>query len=120
MIARLRGIIVFTMGCVAGAGCARLDATVSQPGELAGAWARLGSDTAWADTLALIADGTVRDQRSAATSSRLRWAVVRSRLAGTALCIGPARTPECKPYRLEGDTLILGRLPSVTFLRRVH
>jgi hypothetical protein len=105
--------------CIAGIGCATIDASISQPGELTGQWARLGADTAWSDTVRLLADGTVQNQQRASARDSLHWGVLRSQF-GVALCIGSPKAPQCNPYRLEGDTLIVGRLPHVAFLRRVH
>ena len=104
---------------VLAAACLSLDATVSHPSELVGRWARLRADHTWGDTVVLQASGTMLDA-SASPSDSLRWSVVRSRTAGAGLCFGRARAAKCQPYRLEGDTLIVGSLPTPTYLRRAH
>jgi len=117
-IARFYGIALVS-GMLAVA-CRPLDATVSQPAELAGRWARLSSDQTWGDTLVLAPNGAVLTASRDSDADSLRWSVISSRVAGIALCLGPARTPRCEPYRLEGDTLIVGLLPTPTFYRRAH
>ena len=98
----------------------RLDATVSRPTTFVGRWARLVSDTAWTDTVELFADGGARGWSGRTEPDGTRWDIVHSRVGGDGFCAGPPSRPNCQPYRLEGDTLVLGRLPKQTFLRRVH
>jgi hypothetical protein len=98
--------------------CIPLDAKVSRPPEFAGRWARLVSDTSWSDTIELVPDGRVRGWK-AATSDSSHWAVVQSHY-GDALCIGLRRQPNCQPYRLEGDTMVLGRTPKQSYWRRAR
>jgi len=100
--------------------CRPFDATVSQPSELTGRWARLSPNQTWSDTVVLAPNGAVFGASPASDTDDLRWSVVRSRVAGRALCLGPARAPHCQPYRLEGDTLVVGRLPTPTFFRRAQ
>jgi hypothetical protein len=101
---------------IAGQGQARtrLDAKVSQPREFADRWVRLVSDTLWSDTVELIADGRVRRWNGPTVPDSTRWAVVQSRV-GDALCIGPRTHPNCQPFRLEGDTLVLGPVPKQSY-----
>jgi len=97
--------------------CMRLDAKVSQPGEFAGRWARLVSDTLWTDTVELVADGRVQGWNGVAVLDNTHWAIVHSRF-GDAFCFGSRRQPNCRPFRLEGDTLVLGRMPKQSYWRR--
>lgn len=118
-----RIVPLYRMALVTGlltSACAPFDAaSISQPAELTGRWARLRADQTWGDTVVLQANGIVIDAPHTVADS-LRWSVVQSRVAGVALCLGPPRTPHCEPYRLEGDTLVVGRLPTPTFFRRAH
>lgn len=96
-----------------------IDAKVIQPPELVGQWARFGPDTAWRDTIDLLPNGQARGWDGQATPDTGRWAVVSMpRAAG--LCIGAPSKPNCQTYRLEGDTLVIGRLPHQSYLRRVR
>lgn len=99
--------------------CTPLDAKVSQPSEFAGRWVRLVSDTLWSDTVELVADGHVRGWKVATVPDSTHWAVVESRY-GHALCVGPRGQPGCQTFRLEGDTLVLGRVPKQSYWRRAR
>lgn len=115
-IARLSRMALLT-GLLASA-CRRPDATVSQPAELSGRWARFLPDQTWGDTIEFRTDGSVVEVAHAAGPDSLRWSVVRSRAGDEALCLGVPPKPTCRPYRFEGDTLIIGRLPAQTYYRR--
>ena len=122
MICRVRRSLVVA-SCVAGAACFPRDVTVTQPGELAGRWARMRADQTWSDTLVLQADGGVIDPDPHPAQDTIRWAVVRSKDLGAALCIGVTRVRaknHCLPYRLEGDTLVWGYGTAPTYFRRAH
>jgi hypothetical protein len=92
---------------------------VSQPLELTGRWARLAADNSWSDTVELFADGRVQGWSATAKLDTVRWAVVHSRF-GDALCAGPRSKPNCQPFRLESDTLVLGRAPQPSYFRRAR
>lgn len=101
--------------------CHRDDFTVTQPVELIGQWARLRPDQkTWGDTIELRANGAAVDPSRDVSPDSLRWSVVRSRVAGAGLCLGPSRKPHCQQYRLEGDTLVVGRIAAPTYYRRAH
>jgi hypothetical protein len=117
----LRRVRVIAVLVITGQGqaCMRLDAKVSQPAAFVGRWARLVSDTLWSDTVELVADGRVRGWNGPAVSDSTHWTVVQSRF-GDAFCVGPRRHPNCRPFRLEGDTLVLGRVPKQAYWRRAR
>jgi hypothetical protein len=117
----LRHVALSALLLIVGQGqaCVGLDAKASQPGELAGRWARLVADSVWSDTVELIADGRMRGWNRRTVPDSTRWAVVHSRL-GDAFCAGPRSQPDCQTFRLEGDTLVLGRVPKQSYFRRVR
>jgi len=102
-----------------GFACLTAKAKVSQPRELVGRWARLGADTAWSDTIELLADGRVSGSARPSVTDSTRWSVVQSRF-GLAFCAGARSQSRCQPFRLEGDTLVLGRVPTQSYLRRTR
>jgi hypothetical protein len=112
-------LIVMLLITGQGQACTRLDAKVSQPGEFAGRWARLVTDTSWGDTVELFTDGRVHGWNRLTILDSTRWAVIHSRF-GDAFCAGPRSHPNCQPYRLEGDTLVLGRVPRQSYWRRAR
>ncbi len=90
--------------------CLVLDGKVDQPHEFVGRWARLVADTVWSDTIELAADGRARGSLDHSMPDSTRWAVVHSRF-GEGFCLGPRGKRNCQPFRLEGDTLVLGTMP---------
>lgn len=115
----MRHRLILVFGLFA-AGCAAFDATVSQPAELAGRWARIRPDQSSGDTLVLEPDGKAIDGSSAVPLDGIRWSVVKTGVAGSGLCIGPRQSPHCETFRLEGDTLILGDAAAPRFFRRAR
>jgi len=99
-------------------GCTRLDANVSRPPEFVGWWARLVADTSWIDTIELRPDGSVRS-RDNTVSDSVSWAVVHSRV-GEGFCLGSRHQPNCRDFRLEGDTLVLISPTSHSYWRRAR
>ena len=99
--------------------CDPFAGTVSQPTEYVGRWARFAGGDSWTDTVELFVNGSTRGQDSAATIEPARWAIVRTRF-GSSFCFGSNGKPNCQQFRLEGDTLVLGFMPHVTYWRRAH
>ena len=102
-------------------GCARPDVESARPPELTGAWVRLRADGTWGDTLQYLADGRVLGSTGHPVPATAQWSVIRSKVAGEAFCGWNAKDRDCQPYRLEGDTLVVGYIQqSPTYLRRAR
>lgn len=112
-------LILLALVAMQSQGCARLDAKISRPPEFVGRWARLIADTAWTDTIELFPDGRVRSRDNTVPDSA-RWAVVQSRVAGQGFCLGPRHQPNCRDFRLEGDTLVVIGPTSRSYWRRAR
>ena len=112
---RLAVLLSITMS----AGCMALDAEILHPTALIGRWVRLRSDGSWGDTLEYLSSGHVRGSVGHSVPASARWSVVRSRL-GEGFCAIDVNERSCQPYRLEGDTLVLGGLTDPTYFRRVR
>jgi hypothetical protein len=98
--------------------CALGDAKVVYPAELTGKWVHRRPDGTWGDTVAYLADGRMVGSQGHVVASAASWAVVRSRVAGEGLCITEAAKPACNPFRLVGDTLVVGTIEHASYFHR--
>jgi len=104
------------------AACAMPDAHVVRPAELTGAWVRQRADGTWGDTLRYLADGRVLGSAGSPMPAAARWSVVRptSKATGQAFCVLGTAARACQPFRLDGDTLIVGDIEHAAFFRRAR
>lgn len=98
-------------------GCALSDASINRPTGLVGRWVQLRDDGSWGDTVAYLADGRLRGSRGVAIPDSADWSVVTFR-GSDGLCAEPV-TRTCEPFRLVGDTLVVGEVGKYRFFRRV-
>ena len=114
-VAQLAAFAFLTATAVA---CLPRDLSVEHPAELTGRWSQLRPDGSWADTVEYLADGRVR-VAAAPVDTSARWSVVRDSDYRAFCRIGFA-SRSCVPFRLEGDTLVVGEISSPTYYRRVR
>jgi hypothetical protein len=113
-------VLVPLVGAMLSSGCDFMSAQVVHPPELTGKWVRLRADGTWGDTLSYLADGGVRGSPGHPIPASARWVVVRSKAAGEGFCVGDDRDRSCRPFRLEGDTLVVGDISSPAYYRRAQ
>lgn len=115
-----RSVLASSVGVLAVAACAGMEADLVHPPELVGTWVQLRADGTWGDTVAYLADGRVVGSASRPASASEQWVVVRSKTAGEGLCVGDPLKPRCHPFRLAGDTLTRGPFEQPTYFRRAR
>ena len=105
--------------CLMFAGCFRDHVTMLRPAELTGRWVRLQQDGTWSDTISYLADGRVLGSTGHPIAESVRWTVVHSARFGEEFCETNLRA-RCHPFRLEGDTLVVGPISDATYFRRAR
>lgn len=99
--------------------CLPHDYAVLHPPALTGRWVQLRADGSWGDTFEYLADGRVRIAAAPVIDTALDWSVLRYRKSD-ALCRRDHATSSCQPFRLEGDTLVVGDVGRPTYYRRAR